>query len=140
VKYWLLKTEPETFSWAMQKARGAKGEPWSGVRNHQAKLNLMAMKKGDQAFFYHSGKTREIVGIVEVIGDYRPDPTDATGKFGLVDVKAVAEFEKPVTLDTAKADPKLKDMVLVNFTRLSVQPVDAAAWKHIVKLGRVKPI
>jgi len=140
VKYWLLKTEPETFSWQMQKARGAKGEPWSGVRNHQAKLNLMAMKKGDRAFFYHSGKTREIVGILEVIGGYRADPTDASGKFGLVDVKAVAEFEKPVTLDQAKADPKLKDMVLVNFTRLSVQPVDAAAWKHIVKLGKAKAV
>ena len=140
MKYWLLKTEPETFSWQMQKARGAKGEPWSGVRNHQAKLNLMAMKKGDRAFFYHSGKTREIVGILEVIGGYRADPTDASGKFGLVDVKAVAEFEKPVTLDQAKADPKLKDMVLVNFTRLSVQPVDAAAWKHIVKLGKAKAV
>lgn len=140
MNYWLLKTEPETFSWQMQKARGPRGEPWSGVRNHQAKLNLMAMKPGDQAFFYHSGKTREIVGIVEVVGAYRPDPTDETGKFGLVDVKAVAEFEKPVTLEQAKADPKLKDMVLVNFTRLSVQPVDAAAWKHIVKLGKAKAV
>jgi predicted RNA-binding protein with PUA-like domain len=138
VKFWLLKTEPETFSWEMQTSRGAKGEPWSGVRNHQAKNNLMAMKKGDRAFFYHSGDTREIVGIVEVIGEYRPDPTDETGKFGLVDVKAVEAFARPVTLAEAKADPKLKDMVLVNNTRLSVQPVSAAEWKHLCKLGGVK--
>ena len=136
--YWLFKTEPETFSWDHQKKKGAKGEPWSGVRNHQAKLNMMAMKKGERGFFYHSGETREIVGIVEVIGEYRPDPTDETGKFGMVIVKAVEEFKKPVTLAQAKADPALKDMVLVNFSRLSVQPVGAAEWKHICKLGGVK--
>jgi len=98
VAYWLLKSEPESWSWEQQKKKGAKGEPWSGVRNHQAKLNLMAMKKGERAFFYHSGKERRIVGIVEVIGEYRPDPTDASGKFGLVVVKAVRDLEKPVTL------------------------------------------
>jgi predicted RNA-binding protein with PUA-like domain len=133
--HWLLKTEPETFSWEMQKKKGAKGEPWSGVRNHQAKLNLMQMKKGEQAFFYHSGKDREIVGIVEVIGEFRPDPTDETGKFGLVDVKAVADLPRPVTLAEAKADPKLAKMMLVVFSRLSVQPVTEAEWKHICKLG-----
>jgi predicted RNA-binding protein with PUA-like domain len=136
--YWLLKSEPETWSWEMQKAKGAKGEPWSGVRNHQAKLNMMAMKKGEQAFFYHSGKDREIVGIVEVIGEYRPDPTDETGKFGLVDVKAVRDLPKPVTLAEAKADPRLAKMMLVVFSRLSVQPVTDAEWKHICKLGGVK--
>ena len=96
--YWLFKSEPETWSWEMQKKKGAKGEPWSGVRNHQAKLNMMKMKKGERGFFYHSGDAREIVGIVEVIGEYRPDPTDETGKFGLVDVKAVRDLPKPVTL------------------------------------------
>ena len=137
--YWLFKTEPETFSWEMQKKRGAKGEPWSGVRNHQAANNMKAMKKGDLGFFYHSGEDREIVGIVEVISTSKPDPTDETGKFGLVDVKAVKDFEKPVTLAQAKADPALKDMVLMKFSRLSVQPVTAPEWKRLCKLGGVKP-
>jgi len=136
--YWLFKSEPETWSWAQQKAKGAKGEPWSGVRNHQAKLNMMAMKKGDLGFFYHSGEAREIVGIVEVIGTYRPDPTDETGKFGLVDVKAVRDVPRPVTLAAAKTDPKLAKMTLVTFSRLSVQPVTEAEWKHVCKLGGVK--
>jgi predicted RNA-binding protein with PUA-like domain len=136
--YWLFKTEPETFSWDQQKAKGARGEPWSGVRNHQAKLNMMKMKKGDRGFFYHSGSAREIVGIVEVIGEYRPDPTDATGKFGMVDVKAVADLPMPVTLTQAKADPKLAKMTLVTFSRLSVQPVTDAEWKHVCKLGGLK--
>ena len=89
MNYWLLKTEPETFSWEMQKKKGAKGEPWSGVRNHTAKRNMMAMKKGDLGFFYHTGEEKAVVGIVEVIGEYRPDPTDEKGIFGLVIVKAV---------------------------------------------------
>lgn len=138
--YWLFKSEPETWSWAMQKKKGAKGEPWSGVRNHQAKSNMMKMKKGERGFFYHSGEAREIVGIVEVIGEYRPDPTDETGKFGLVDVKAVAELEKPITLAYAKTDPKLAKMTLVTFSRLSVQPVTSEEWKHICKLGRVSEL
>jgi len=136
--YWLLKSEPETWSWEMQKKKGAKGEPWSGVRNHQAKLNMMAMKKGERGFFYHSGDTREIVGIVEVIGEYRPDPTDETAKFGLVIVKAVADLPKPVTLSQAKTDPLLAKMTLVTFSRLSVQPVTAEEWKHVCRLGGVK--
>lgn len=136
--YWLFKSEPETWSWPMQKNKGAKGEPWSGVRNHQAKLNMMAMKKGDRGFFYHSGKAREIVGIVEVIAEYRPDPTDKTGKFGLVVVKAVADLPKPVTLSQAKADPLLAKMTLVTFSRLSVQPVTAEQWAHVCKCGGVK--
>ncbi|HEY8696910.1 MAG TPA: EVE domain-containing protein [Rhizomicrobium sp.] len=135
--YWLFKTEAETFSWDMQKQRGAKGEPWSGVRNWQAARNMKQMKKGDRGFFYHTGEEKRIVGIVEVIGEYRPDPTDESGRFGLVDVKAVADVPKPVTLAAAKADPKLKDMVLVKYSRLSVQPVTEAEWKHICKLGGV---
>ena len=99
--YWLFKTEPETFSWEMQKERGAKGEPWSGVRNFQAAANMKAMKKGDLGFFYHTGEERQVVGIVEVIGEYRKDPTDETGRFGLVDVKAVEDFKTPVTLAAA---------------------------------------
>jgi predicted RNA-binding protein with PUA-like domain len=136
--YWLFKTEPETFSWDMQKKRGAKGEPWSGVRNFAAAKHMKAMKKGDLGFFYHTGGEKQIVGIVEVIAEYKPDPTDETGRFGLVDVKAVKDVPKPVTLEQVKADPKLKAMVLVREARLSVQPVTEAEWKHICKLGGVK--
>jgi predicted RNA-binding protein with PUA-like domain len=136
--YWLFKTEPETFSWEMQKKRGAKGEPWSGVRNFAAAKHMKAMKKGDLGFFYHTGEEKQIVGIVEVIAEYKPDPTDETGKFGLVDVKAVKDVPKPVTLATVKSDAKLKDMVLAREPRLSVQPVTNAEWKHISKLGGVK--
>jgi len=135
--YWLFKTEAETWSWTQQKKKGAAGEPWSGVRNHQAKLNMMAMKKGDLGFFYHSGEERRIVGIVEVIGTYRPDPTDESGRFGLVVVKAVAELARPVTLGTIKASPKLKDMVLVKNSRLSVQPVTPTEWKLVSAMGGV---
>jgi predicted RNA-binding protein with PUA-like domain len=138
MNYWLFKTEADTFSWEMQKKRGAKGEPWSGVRNFQAAKNMKAMKKGDRGFFYHTGDEKRIVGIVEVIGEYRPDPTDETGKFGLVDVKAVADVPKPVTLADVKATPKLKDMVLVKAARLSVQPVKEAEWLLICKMGGVK--
>ena len=133
--YWLFKTEAKTFSWEMQKKRGAKGEPWSGVRNFQAASHMKAMKKGDRGFFYHTGDEKRIVGIVEVIGEYRPDPTDETGRFGLVDVKAVEDVPKPVTLAAIKADPKLKDMVLAKNARLSVQSVTADEWKYIRKLG-----
>jgi len=138
MNYWLFKTEPETFSWEMQKKRGAKGEPWSGVRNFAAAKHMKAMKKGDLGFFYHTGDEKQIVGIVEVIAEYKPDPTDETGKFGLVDVKAVKDLPKPVTLAQVKADPKLKDIVLAREPRLSVQPVTPAEWKHICKLGGVK--
>jgi predicted RNA-binding protein with PUA-like domain len=136
--HWLFKTEPESWSWLQQKAKGAKGEPWSGVRNHQAANNMKAMKKGERGFFYHSGAERSIVGIVEVIGEYRPDPSDETGRFGLVDVKAVADLPSPVTLEAAKRDSRLAEMTLVTFSRLSVQPVRDAEWKHICKLGGLK--
>ena len=138
MNHWLFKTEAETFSWDMQKKRGAKGEPWSGVRNFAAAKHMKAMKKGDLGFFYHTGDEKQIVGIVEVIAEYKPDPTDETGKFGLVDVKAVKDVPRPVTLAQVKADPKLKDMVLAREPRLSVQPVTEAEWKHICKLGGVK--
>jgi predicted RNA-binding protein with PUA-like domain len=138
MNHWLFKTEPESFSWEMQKKRGAKGEPWSGVRNFAAAKHMKAMKKGDLGFFYHTGDEKQIVGIVEVIAEYKPDPTDETGKFGLVDVKAVKDVPKPVTLAQVKAGPKLKGMVLAREPRLSVQPVSEPEWKHICKLGGVK--
>ena len=138
MNHWLFKTEAETFSWEMQKKRGVKGEPWSGVRNFAAAKHMKGMKKGDLGFFYHTGDEKQIVGIVEVIAEYKPDPTDETGKFGLVDVKAVKDVPRPVTLADVKADPKLKSMVLVREPRLSVQPVTEAEWKHICNLGGVK--
>ena len=136
--YWLFKTESEAWSWEQQKKRGAKGEPWSGVRNHTAKLNMKAMKKGDLGFFYHSGAERAVVGIVEVIGEFRPDPTDEKGQFGLVDVKAVKDFPKPVTLAEVKANAKLAEMSLVKSFRLSVQPVRPEEWKIVCKMGGLR--
>jgi predicted RNA-binding protein with PUA-like domain len=138
MKHWLFKSEPETWSWEMQKKKGAKGEPWSGVRNHTAKLNMMAMKTGDLGFFYHSGGEKAVVGIVEVIGQYRPDPTDEKGIFGLVIVKAVKDVPAPVTLADCKANPKLKEMSLVTSFRLSVQPVTEAEWKEVCNMGGLK--
>ena len=136
--YWLLKTEPETFSWNDQLKRGAKGEPWSGVRNFIARRNLKAMKKGDLAFFYHTGDEKQIVGIVDVIRESYPDPTDPEEKFLAVDVKAVEPLPKPVTLADVKAEPRLKDMSLANHPRLSVQPVTADEWKIVCKMGGKK--
>ncbi|MEY4706512.1 MAG: hypothetical protein RJB58_235 [Pseudomonadota bacterium] len=136
--YWLFKTEAETFSWEMQKKKGAKGEPWSGVRNWTAAGNMKAMKKGDLGFFYHTGDEKRIVGIVEVVGEYRPDPTDEAGKFGLVVVKAVKDMPQPVTLAEVKANPKLSEMSLVKSFRLSVQPVRDNEWKEVCKMGGLK--
>ena len=133
--YWLVKSEPSSWSWEQQVAAGAKGTFWSGVRNHTAKQNLQAMKKGDRAFFYHSNEGKEIVGVVEVIKEYYPDPSDETGKFGMVDIKAVKALPKPVTLEDIKKEPRLKDMILVNNSRLSVQPVTDEEWKLICKMG-----
>jgi predicted RNA-binding protein with PUA-like domain len=135
--YWLVKSEPDSWSWDEQVKAGAKGTPWTGVRNHTAKANLIKMKKGDRAFFYHSNEGKEIVGIVEVVKEHYPDPTDKTETFVVVDVKAVAPLKTPVTLAQAKADKKLADMALIKFSRLSVQPVTADEWKHISKLGGV---
>jgi len=136
--YWLFKSEPETWSWEMQKKKGAKGEPWSGVRNFTAAANMKAMKKGDLGFFYHSGDEKAVVGIVEVIAEYKKDPTDETGRFGLVDVKAVEDVPKHVTLAAVKANPKLADMALVKYSRLSVQPVTPAEWKIVCGMGGMK--
>jgi predicted RNA-binding protein with PUA-like domain len=133
--YWLLKSEPSSWSWDEQVKAGAKGTFWSGVRNHTAKGHLKAMKRGDRGFFYHSGDDKAVVGIVEVIKDYYPDHTDETGKFGMVDVKAVEALPKPVTLAAVKAEPKLKDMALIKFSRLSVQPVTDEEWRIVRRMG-----
>ena len=133
--YWLFKSEPDAWSWDMQKKKGAKGEPWSGVRNHTAKLNLMKMKKGDRAFFYHSNEGKQIVGIVEIIKEHYPDPSDASGKFVCVDLKADRPLSRPVTMAAIKADKRLVDMALVKYSRLSVQPVTAEQWKLVCKMG-----
>jgi predicted RNA-binding protein with PUA-like domain len=135
--YWLFKSEPDTWSWDQQmKKKGA--EPWNGVRNHQAANNMKAMKKGELGFFYHSGDERRIVGVVEVTREYHPDPTDETGRFGMVDVTAREALKTPITLAEIKADPCFKDMTLVKFSRLSVQPVSAEHWKALCKMGGVK--
>jgi predicted RNA-binding protein with PUA-like domain len=140
MNYWLVKSEPEVWSWDQQAKKGAKGEPWTGVRNHTAKLNLMKMKKGDRAFYYHSGDEKAVVGIAEVIRESYPDPTAAAGDpWVVVDVKALEPFETPVTLAAIKAEPKLKDMILVKQSRLSVQPVAPAEWKIVCTMGGVKP-
>src|SRR5262245_499242 len=136
--HWLLKTEPETFSWDDQVKRGAKGEPWTGVRNFTARRHLKEMKKGDLAFFYHTGEEKRIVGIVETIKESYPDPTDPKGVFVVVDVKAVKPFPTPVTLAEVKAEPRLKEMALVKYSRLSVQPVTATEWALICRMGAVK--
>jgi len=134
--YWLIKSEPGVFSWDDEVKSGVNGEAWTGVRNHQAKLNLMKMKKGDYAFFYHSNEGKEIVGVVEVVCEHYPDPTAKAGEpWVVVDVKAVEPLQKPVTLAEAKAEPRLKAMALVNNTRLSVQPVTADEWKTVRKMG-----
>ena len=135
--YWLVKSEPDAWSWDQQVADGKKGTPWTGVRNHTAKLNLMKMKKGDKAFFYHSNVGKEIVGIVEIAREYYPDPTDKTEKFVVVDIVAVKPLKTPVTLDQVKKEKPLADMALIKLSRLSVQPVTDAEWKHVCKLGGV---
>jgi predicted RNA-binding protein with PUA-like domain len=139
MQYWLFKSEPGTFSWEMQKAREEQGEPWDGVRNYQARNNMRAMKLGDRGFFYHSGEDREIVGIVEVCGLAHPDPKDSTGTWECVDVKAVCDVPKPVSLDAVKAQPELTRMALVTNSRLSVQPVTAEEWAIVCKMGGVDP-
>jgi len=135
--YWLVKSEPDAWSWDEQVKAGAKGTPWTGVRNHAAKLNLMKMKKGDRAFFYHSNVGKEIVGVVEVAKEHYIDPTDKTGKFVCVDFKAVEPLKTPVTLEAIKKDKKLADMALIKLSRLSVQPVTEAEWKIVSKMGGV---
>jgi predicted RNA-binding protein with PUA-like domain len=134
--YWLMKSEPDAWSWDQQVKKGAKGELWSGVRNHTAKQNLMKMKKGDRAFFYHSNIGKEIVGIVTVSREHHPDPTAKAGEpWVVVDVVADRPLPKPVTLAAIKTEPRLKEMSLLKYSRLSVQPVTADEWKTICKMG-----
>jgi predicted RNA-binding protein with PUA-like domain len=133
--YWLLKSEPEEWSWDQQKKAGRKGAEWDGVRNFQARSNLRKMKKGDLSFFYHTGDEKQVVGIVQVVKEAHPDSTDETGQWVAVDVAAVADLLRPMTLAEIKANPKLKDMVLARAPRLSVQPVSPQEWSMISKLG-----
>jgi predicted RNA-binding protein with PUA-like domain len=136
--HWLIKSEPDVWSWDQQVAAGAAGTYWNGVRNHVAKQNLMAMQVGEQAFFYHSNEGKAVIGIVEIIRPYYPDHTDETGKFGMVDVKAVKPLPRPVTLEEIKRDPALAEMMLVTHSRLSVQPVTQAQWERICEIGQCK--
>jgi predicted RNA-binding protein with PUA-like domain len=135
--YWLLKTEPDAYAWDELVKKGAKGDAWTGVRNFRAREHLRAMKKGDLAFFYHTGDEKQVVGVAEVVREAYPDPTDKEGKFTAVDVKAVKPVKKPVTLAAVKADKRLKDMVLAKQPRLSVQPVTAEEWKIVGGMGGV---
>lgn len=131
--YWLIKTEPSVWSWEDQQEK--KTTSWEGVRNYQASNNMKAMKLGDLCFFYHSVDERRIMGIVEVCKLYHPDPTDLTGRFGMVDVKAVKPLPKPVTLQQIKGDPQLQNLALVKQSRLSVLPIDDLSWKIILEKG-----
>jgi len=136
--YWLLKTEPDEYSWGDLKKKGAKGDAWTGVRNFTARNHLKAMKKGDRFFIYHTGDEKQVVGVAEVIRESYPDPTDEKGVFLSVDVKTLDALPKPVTLAAVKADKKLADMALVKYGRLSVQPVTDAEWKAVSRMGGLK--
>jgi predicted RNA-binding protein with PUA-like domain len=135
MNYWLMKSEPSTWSWQNQLDRGDAGEGWDGVRNYQASNNMKAMEIGDLAFFYHSVNEKQIVGIAEVIALYHPDPTDASGRFGMVTIRAVKSMQVPVTLAQIKADDRLQDMALVRQSRLSVTPISADQWAIIMAMG-----
>ena len=134
--YWLMKSEPGTWSWDDQVRDGV--AEWDGVRNHQAANNMKAMEIGDMAFFYHSVKEKRVVGIVEIVKEYYPDPTDASGRFGMVDVKALEPMAKPVTLADIKAEPRLSELALVRQSRLSVTPIDDDAWDLICAMGETR--
>ena len=133
--YWLFKSEPGAWSWDDQVRKGAEGEGWNGVRNHQAANNMKAMQVGDRGFFYHSVDEKRIVGIVEVIETYHPDPTDASGRFGMVTIKAVEPVKTPVTLADIKAEPRLEGFALVRQSRLSVVPVTDEQWTLIRRMA-----
>ncbi len=134
--YWLLKSEPDVFSWDDLVKRGAKGEPWTGIRNHTAKLNMMKMKKGERGFFYHSNIGKEIVGICEIVREAYPDPTAKTGEpWVCVDIKAVEKLPRPVSLAAYKAEPKLAGAASLKQSRLSVPPVTDAEWKLVARMG-----
>jgi predicted RNA-binding protein with PUA-like domain len=133
--HWLYKSEPATWSWDQQIAAGATGTHWNGVRNHVAKKNLQAMEVGELGFFYHSNEGKAVVGIVEVIRPYYPDDSDPTGRFGMVDLRAVEALPRPVPLEAIKAEPRLAAMVLANNSRLSVQPVTEEEWAIVRAMG-----
>ena len=136
--YWLFKSEPNTWGWDDQVRKGDEGEGWDGVRNHQAANNMRAMKVGDRGFFYHSVNERQIVGIVEVIEEFHPDPTDESGKFGMVTVKAVKSVGKPVALGDIKQDGRFDDLALVRQSRLSVVPVSDDHWRMLCEMAEVE--
>jgi predicted RNA-binding protein with PUA-like domain len=136
-QYWLFKSEPGAWSWDDQVKKGV--EHWDGVRNFQANNNMKAMKKGDKGFFYHSVNEKQIVGIVEVVKEHYPDHSDDSGRFGMVDIRALEPVKTPVTLADVKAEPKLADFALVKQSRLSVVPVGKDEWKLLCKMCRVKP-
>jgi predicted RNA-binding protein with PUA-like domain len=133
---WLVKSEPSKYSWEKLVAEGR--THWDGVRNFQASNNLKAMKKGDRVFFYHSNEGLAIVGIAEVARNYYPDPSDKSGRFGMVDLKPVMSMRRPVTLAEIKAEPRLADFALVRQSRLSVMPVTPTEWKLICAMGETK--
>jgi predicted RNA-binding protein with PUA-like domain len=137
MKYWLVKSEPGAWSWDDHVKAGT--AEWDGVRSHQACANMKAMKIGDRAFFYHSIKEKQVVGLLEVAKEYYPDPTDKSERFGMVDFKALKPVEKPVTLADIKAVPELHGMALVRQSRLSVMPVAAKEWRLILKMSGTKP-
>jgi len=134
--HWLMKSEPSAFSWDDLVKK--KSEPWNGVRNYQANNNMKAMKKGDRAFFYHSVDEKAIVGVIEIVKEHYPDHTDETGKFGMVDVKAVMPVKKPVTLGDIKGDERFADFALIRQSRLSVVPVSDAHWKMLCQMAGIK--
>ena len=136
--YWLFKSEPATWSWEQQKAKGALGEEWDGVRNYQARNFMREMALGDLGFFYHSQSEKAVVGIVEVVAEAHPDSTTADERWECVDIKAVCDLSQPVSLDQIKKDPRLADMVLVKNSRLSVQPVRAEEWAVVLELGNTR--
>jgi predicted RNA-binding protein with PUA-like domain len=136
--FWLFKSEPGTWSWAQQVAKGAKGTDWDGVRNNTAALNLRAMKMGDQGFFYHSGEERQVMGLVEVTRAARPDPSDESGKFVMVTLKALEPLPEPVTLAAIKAEPRLAGIALARLPRLSVVPIEPNHAALICKMGGLK--
>jgi predicted RNA-binding protein with PUA-like domain len=137
--YWLFKSEPSTWSWDDQKKKGGAGQEWDGVRNYQARNNMRAMKIGDKGFFYHSNKGLEVVGIVEVCALAHPDSTTDDPRWECVDIRAVTDMPSPVSMPDIKANPKLSDMVLVNNSRLSVQPVTDPEWNEICRMGKLSP-
>ena len=139
MKYWLFKSEPNTWSWNDQLKRGDKGEHWDGVRNYQANNNMKAMKIGDKGFFYHSVKEKTIVGVVKVVKEHYPDHTDKSGRFGMVDVEALYPVRKPVTLAQIKFEPALENLALIKQSRLSVVPVGKEEWKIICDMADIRP-